>query len=122
MSKDEKDIYHCSKEKEIYHIRSWFQQRPYLNKVLHKKLVKIKFSNQEKTCSKKGKSIPFVVTYHPILQNFDDIIKRNLNHRLMVSFRGARKLISYLVREKVSPLECKVGFCGCGKTTVSGLL
>ena len=39
----------------------------------------------------------------------------------MVSFRGARKLSSYLVRAKVYPLERKVGSCGCDKKAVSGL-
>ena len=40
---------------------------------------KVRFSNQEKTCSKKGKGIPFVVTYQPIFQALSNIIKRNLN-------------------------------------------
>ena len=84
--------------------------------------------NQEKTCSKKGKGIRFVVTYDPILQALNDIIKRNLNWLYtdnevknlfspgpMVTFRSARKLTSYLVRAKVYPLERKVGTCGCGK-------
>ena len=74
--------------------------------------------NQEKTCSKKGKGIRFVVTYHPILQALNDIIKRNLNWLYtdnevknlfspgpMVSFRSARKLTGFLVRAKVYPLE-----------------
>ena len=30
-------------------------------------MAKVRFSNQEITCSKKGKGIPFVVMYHPIL-------------------------------------------------------
>ena len=33
----------------------------------------------------------------------------------MVSCRGARKLSSYLVREKVYPLELKIGSCCYGK-------
>ena len=33
----------------------------------------------------------------------------------MVSFRGARKLSSYLFRGEVYPLERKVGSCGYGK-------
>ena len=49
-------------------MRSWFQKRAYPNKVLDEELVKVRLSNQEKTCSIKGKAIPFVVTYHPILK------------------------------------------------------
>ena len=60
-------------------MKSWFQKIAYPNKVLDEELVKVRFSNQEKTCSKKGKGIPFVVTYHPILQALNDIIKRNIN-------------------------------------------
>ena len=103
-------------------------ERAYPNKVLDEELVKVRFSNQEKTCNKKGKGIPFAVTYHSILQALNGIIKRNLNRLYadneaknlfspgpMVSFRGAQKLSSYLVRAKVYPLERKVGSCGCGK-------
>ena len=109
-------------------MRSWFQKRAYPNKVSDKQLVKVRFSNQEKTCDKKGKGILFVVTYHHILQALKDIMKRNLNWLYadnevknlfssgpMVSFRGARKLSSYKVRAKVYPLERKTGSCGCGK-------
>ena len=60
----------------IYEMRSWFQKRANTNKVLGEELFKVRFSNQEKTCSKKGKGIPFIVTYHPILQAFNNIIKR----------------------------------------------
>ena len=59
-------------------MRSWFQKRAYPSKVLDEELVKVRFSNQEKTCNKKGKAIPFVVTYHPMLEALNDIIKRNL--------------------------------------------
>ena len=57
-------------------MRSWFRKRANTNKVLGEELFKVRFSNQEKTCSKKGKGIPFIVTYHPILQAFNNIIKR----------------------------------------------
>ena len=53
-------------------MRSWFQKRAYPNKVLDEELVKVRFFSQEKC-------IPFVVTYHPILQALNDIIKRNFN-------------------------------------------
>ena len=127
----------CSEEKDfeqhIHEIRSWFQDRAYPNKDLDGEQVKVRFSNQEKTCSKKGKDILFVVMYHPMLQALKNIIKRNLikrnlnwlyadnevknlfSPRPMVSFRCARKLNSYLVRAKIYPLERKVGSCSCGK-------
>ena len=60
-------------------MRSWFQKRAYPNKILDEELVEVRCSNQEKTCSKKGKGIPFAVTHHPILQALNDIIKKNLN-------------------------------------------
>ena len=52
----------------IHKIRPWFQKRAYRNIVLDEELAKVRFRNQEKTCSKKDKGIPLVVTYHPILQ------------------------------------------------------
>ena len=88
----------------------------------------LKLGFQQKPYSKRGKDIPFVATYHPILQALDDIIKGNLNWLYagnevknlfspghMVSFRGARKLSSYFVRAKVYPLEHKVRSCHCSK-------
>ena len=88
----------------------------------------LKLGFQQKPYSKRGKDIPFVATYHPILQALNDIIKGNLNWLYagnevknlfspghMVSFRGARKLSSYFVRAKVYPLEHKVRSCHCSK-------
>ena len=67
-----------------------------------------------------------VVTYHPGLKNIDQIINRNLHllymdqevkkvftPKPMVSFRSGRKLVSYLVRAKLSPLERKVDSFKC---------
>ena len=67
-----------------------------------------------------------VVTYHPGLKNIDQIINRNLHllymdqevkkvftPKPMVSFRSGRKLVSYLVRVKLSPLERKVDSFKC---------
>ena len=64
---EEKDF-----EKHVYEIRSWFQKRYYPNKVLDEELVKVSFSNQEKNLQQKYKGIPFVVTYHRILQALND--------------------------------------------------
>ena len=70
----------CSEEKDfeqhIHEMKSWFQKRVYPDKFLDEKLVKVRFSNQEKTFSK---GIPFVVTCHPILQAPNNKIKRCLN-------------------------------------------
>ena len=70
--------------------------------------------------------VPFLATYHPIFQELNSIIKRNLNclyagvevKKLvspgpMVSLRSARKLSSYLVRAKLCPLQRTVGPCRC---------
>ena len=67
-----------------------------------------------------------VITYHPLLKGFAKVIKKHL-HLLhmndevkkaftpgpMVSFQGTRKLSSYLVTEKLYPLEKSVGSFKC---------
>ena len=45
----------------------------------------------------------------------DNEVKNLFLPRPMVSFRGARKVSSYLVTAKVYPLERKVGSYGCGR-------
>ena len=114
-------------EQHIHETRSWFQERACPNKILDEELVKVRFSNQENTWSKKSKGILLVVTYHPLLQMLNNIIKNPLTSCMLtmswekyispgpkVSFRGACKLSSYLVRAKVYPLESKIESCGCG--------
>ena len=79
----------------------------------------------------KLKDIPFVATYHPILQALNDIIKRNLNclyaenevknlfsPGLMVSFPAAQKISSYLVRRKVYPLNVRLDYAFVAKNGV----
>ena len=71
----------CSEEdfeQHIHKMRSWFQKRTYPNKILDEELVKVRFSKQEKSYSKKDKYILFVATYHLILQALNNIIKRYL--------------------------------------------
>ena len=93
--------------------------------------LKLGFLIKKKTCSKKGKGIPFVVTYHPILQALNDVIKRKLNQlyadngvknvfspRPMLSFPSAGKINSCLVSAKVYTLERKIRSCGCGENGV----
>ena len=68
------------------------------------------------------KEIPLVITYHPLLKHFASLIRKHLyilylNKEVkkiftpdpIVSFRGARKLGSYLVRAKLYPLKKSVG-------------
>ena len=50
----------CSEEKDLEHpaheMGSWFPKRPYPNKNFDEELIKVRFYNQEKTCSKKVKA------------------------------------------------------------------
>ena len=76
------------------------------------------------------KEIPLVITYHPLLKHFASLIRKHLyilylNKEVkkiftpdpIVSFRGARKLGSCLVRAKLYPLKKSVGsFNYDGKT------
>ena len=74
------------------------------------------------------KGVPFVVTYHPSLNCLHKIIRYNtyllyMDEEVknlflpgpMVSFRGARKLIRYLVRAKLYPLHRKIVSKKCAK-------
>ena len=84
---------------------------------------KVKFAYVENQCSNnKQKGIPFVVTFYSLLKSLGSILNKNyyllqmndkvknvFSLRPMVSFRDARKLISYLVRAKLYPVERKVG-------------
>ena len=73
---------------------------------------KVKFASKNRN-TKRGKSlkvVPFVMTYHPKLKSMkkvinkyldllymDNEVKRVFTSKLMISFRSARKLSSYLV-------------------------
>ena len=72
------------------------------------------------------KGIPIVITYHPLLKDFASVIRKHLyilylNKEVkeiftpgpMVSFRGTRKLGSYLVRARFYPLERSIGSFKC---------
>ena len=108
-------------------MKSWFQKRAYPDKVMDTELGKVIFSYRGSKSNGKNKGIPFVVTYHPLLQDLSNIIRNNLNWLYtddevkklfspepMVSFHSARKLSSYLVRAKLYPL-LDIGSCKCGK-------
>ena len=97
-------------EKHKNKIRSWFQKTAYPKKVLDEDLVKVRFSDQEKTSSKKGKGISFVATYHPILQALNDIIKRKFNllyidSEVWFHFGVLLNLAAIKLEQKLSPLN-----------------
>ena len=107
-------------------MKSWFLKKVYPKTLVEKDLGKVKFSNKVGNKQQKEKGIPFVVTYHPILKNIGNIIRKNLyllymNEEAkkvftpgpMISFRSARKLSSYLVRAKLYPIERTVGSFKC---------
>ena len=79
-------------------------------------MKKVTFPSCKKVQRKKTKSIPFLVTYHPILKyNMNAKIKQKFTPVQMVSYRSSRKLRSYLVRVKLYPIDVILGFKGCGK-------
>ena len=104
-------------------MRSWFVKREYPEKLIDSEIRKVKFNIRETNRKNKSKNgVPFIVTYHPLLNSLYGIIRKNLyllnmdqkvkevfSSQLMVSFRSARKLSSYLVPAKLYPLERRVG-------------
>ena len=59
-------------------MKSWFLKRGYPKSLVEKELGKVKFSNKVSNKQQKEKGISFVVTYHPILNNIGNIIRKNL--------------------------------------------
>ena len=91
-------------------------------------MSKVKFSDLRLKSNDKNhnmKGIPLVVTCHPLLKSLSPIeknlsilymdkeMKNVFTPPPMVSFHGARKLNSYLVRAKLCPLERMVGSYKC---------
>ena len=102
-------------------MKSWFLKLSYPEPLIDTEMKKVKFKLREKTEKSKLKRVPFVVTYHPPLNCFHKIIRYNtyflyVNEEVknlflpgsFVSFRGARKLTSYLVRAKLYQLHRKI--------------
>ena len=88
----------------------------------------VKFSGDwdKSETNKKSQRVPLVITFHPLLKDFVNLIHKTLYllhmdqeaQRAvmpgpMMTFRSARKLSSYLVRAKLYPLERTVGSCKC---------
>ena len=59
-------------------MKSQFLKRVYSKSLLEKELGKVKFSNKVGNKQQKENGIPFVVTYHSILKNIGNIIRKNL--------------------------------------------
>ena len=103
-------------------------KRKYPEKLIDNEMKNIRFFPANLQNKKREKGVPFVVTYHPILNSLSKIIRDNMyllnmNEEVRktfspgpkASFRSARKLSSYFVRAKLYPLQRKVGSSKCGK-------
>ena len=109
-------------------MKSWFLKCSYLEHLIDTETKMLSLSQEKKLKKSKSKGVPFVWTYHPSLNCLPKIIRDNtyllyMNEEVenlflpgpMVSFRGARRLSSYLVRSKLYPLHRKVGSKKCAK-------
>ena len=102
-------------EKHFVDMKSWFQARGYRSNLVQKEMNKVKFSgNWDKNKTKKKyKGVQLVITIYPLLKDADQEAQRVFTHGLLITFRSARKLTSYLVRTKLYSLERTVGSCKC---------
>ena len=89
-------------------------------------MEKFKFRCTSRKRDTKIKGVTLVITYHPWLKDFVSAIRKHLyilylskqvkeifTPGPMVSFWGARKLVSYLFRAKLYPIERSVGSFKC---------
>ena len=81
-------------------MKEWFIKKGYPEIIIEKEMRKVRFSKQGHISKKVEKGVPFVVTYHPLLNKLSSITHRNL----------------YLVTYLLYPLGRKVGFEKCGKS------
>ena len=110
-------------------MKSWFEVRAYLNKLIEQEMEKVKFFRNGNVLRQQDprKGVLFVLTYHPLFKSMGKIINKNLyllymNNEVkkvftpkpMISFRSARKMSSYLVRAKLYPEERTKGSFKCG--------
>ena len=109
-------------------MKPMFLKCSYPEDLINTEMKKVKFKPRKKSENGKSKGVPFVVTYHSSLNCLYKIIRDDtylfyINEEVknlflpgpMVSFRGARKLSSYLVRAKLYPLHRRVGSKKCAK-------
>ena len=60
-------------------MRSWFAKREYPEKLIGSEIKKVKFNIKETNSKNKSQNgVPFVVTYHPLLDSLYGIISKNL--------------------------------------------
>ena len=68
----------CSREKDFQdhclQMRSWFLKRKYPEKLIDNEMKKVRFSAANLQNKKREKGVPFVVTYHPILNSLTKIM------------------------------------------------
>ena len=58
-------------------MKEWFMKRRYLESVIEKEM-KVHFSKHGQKSKRVEKGVPFVLTYHPLLNKLSSIIHRNL--------------------------------------------
>ena len=61
-------------------MKSWFQAKGYPSDLVQKEMNKVKFTgdwDKNKT-KKKFKGVPLVITFHPLINDFGNIIHKNL--------------------------------------------
>ena len=107
--------------------RKWFLKRQYFEKLIDSKIRKVKFNIRKTDRKNKIKNgVHFVMTYHPLLDspngiirkylyllNMDEKFKEVFSSQPAVPFRSARKLSSYLVWAKLYPLERRMKSYKC---------
>ena len=71
----------CSSENDFDRHKSnmkiWFQKRGYPENIIENEMKKVNFPSCIKVQRKKSKGIPFVVTYHHLLKQLEEILPRN---------------------------------------------
>ena len=71
----------CSRENDFNRHKSnmkiWFQKRGYPENIIENEMKKVNFPSCIKVQRKKSKGIPFVVTYHHLLKQLEEILPRN---------------------------------------------
>ena len=72
----------CSREKNFrdhcLQMRSWFLKKKYPEKLIDNEMKKVRFFPANLQNKKHDKGVPFVVTYHPILNSLSKIIQDNM--------------------------------------------
>ena len=100
------------------HVLNMVFRKGYSKQMIDSQTGKVKFGQKLKAGSKQAVfGVPFVITYHPKLKKMkimkklehllyqDESVKQVFTPPPMVSYHSARKLISYLARAKLYPLE-----------------